>query len=157
MTKSSGVIPARRSLALDALRGLAILAMLLSGQLPFGQNALPAWMYHAQEPPPKFEWIGTLPGISWVDLVFPFFLFAMGAAFPLALSRRMKPGSSPWRLLAFVLERGFLLGFFALFVQAIRPYTMSLHPTTATWLVALLGFLIFFRFSRGCPQLGRGS
>lgn len=144
MTTSPSVTPGNRALALDALRGLAILAMLLSGQLPFDANALPSWMYHAQEPPPAFEWIGTLPGISWVDLVFPFFLFSMGAAFPLALSRRMDQGAAPWKLSAFVLERGFLLGFFALFVAAIRPYTMSNHPTTATWFLALLGFLIFF-------------
>ena len=141
-----------RALALDALRGLAILAMLLSGQLPFNQNALPSWMYHAQEPPPNFEWTGTLPGISWVDLVFPFFLFAMGAAFPLALARRMENQTPAWKLSAFILERGFLLGFFALFVQAIRPYTMNNHPTTATWLLAVLGFLIFFPILTRLPE-----
>lgn len=152
MSFKSSVVPGNRALALDALRGLAILAMLLSGQMPFDQNALPAWMYHAQEPPPRFEWIGTLPGISWVDLVFPFFLFAMGASFPFALSRRMDRGASRWRLLAFVVERGFLLGFFALFVQAIRPYTMSHQPTTATWFLALLGFLIFFPILTRLPD-----
>ena len=133
-----------RSLALDAVRGLAILAMLLSGQMPFDGLSLPSWMYHAQEPPPNFQWIGTLPGISWVDLVFPFFLFAMGAAFPLALARRMERENAPEKLFLFVCERGFLLGFFALFVQAIRPYTLNHHPTTATWWLALLGFFIFF-------------
>jgi len=142
-----------RAFALDALRGLAILAMLLSGQLPFDKNALPAWMYHAQEPPPHFEWIGTLPGISWVDLVFPFFLFAMGAAFPLALSRRMENKNSRWKLLLFILERGFLLAFFALFVQAIRPYTLSSHPTTSTWLVALFGFFILFPILTRLPKI----
>jgi predicted acyltransferase len=148
--------PSNRAFALDALRGLAILAMLLSGQLPFNGNALPSWMYHAQEPPPHFEWIGTLPGISWVDLVFPFFLFAMGAAFPLALSRRMENKVPKWKLLAFILERGFLLGFFALFVQSIRPYTMSNHPTTATWLIALLGFFIFFPVLTRLPEAWPG-
>jgi len=54
----------RRAYALDALRGLAILGMILSGQLPFGQNALPAWMYHAQVPPPEHKWVATLPGIT---------------------------------------------------------------------------------------------
>src|ERR1017187_1579091 len=152
MTKRSNAPSGSRALALDALRGLAILAMLWSGQLPFDQNALPSWMYHAQEPPPKFEWIGTLPGISWVDLVFPFFLFAMGAAFPLALSRRMEHKTPPWKLFLFVAERGFLLGFFALFVQAIRPYTMSTHPTTVTWLIALLGFFIFFPILTRLPD-----
>ncbi len=141
-----------RALALDALRGLAILAMLLSGQLPFDSHALPSWMYHAQEPPPAFQWTGTLPGISWVDLVFPFFLFAMGAAFPLALSKRMENKTAPGKLFLFVAERGFLLGFFALFVQAIRPYTMNHHPTTATWLLALLGFFIFFPILTRLPE-----
>ena len=142
-----------RALALDALRGLAILAMLLSGQMPFDQNALPSWMYHAQEPPPQFAWIGTLPGISWVDLVFPFFLFSMGAAFPLALSRRMKNEILPWKLFLLVLERGFLLSFFALFVMAIRPYTMNTHPTTATWWLALLGFFILFLILTRLPEI----
>jgi predicted acyltransferase len=152
MTKRSNAPSGSRALALDALRGLAILAMLLSGQLPFDQNALPSWMYHAQEPPPKFEWIGTLPGISWVDLVFPFFLFAMGAAFPLALSRWMENKTPPWKLFLFVAERGFLLGFFALFVMAIRPYTISQHPTTGIWWLALLGFFIFFPILTRLPQ-----
>ena len=157
MSHPPGASSANRALALDALRGLAILAMLLSGQLPFDHNALPAWMYHAQEPPPKFEWIGTLAGISWVDLVFPFFLFAMGAAFPLALSRRMEKAKAFWKIPAFVLERGVLLGFFALFVQAIRPYTMSHHPTAATWLIALLGFFIFFPILTRLPAAWPGS
>ena len=133
-----------RALALDALRGLAILAMLLSGQLPFDANALPAWMYHAQVPPPNFDFNPNVFGITWVDLVFPFFLFAMGAAFPLALAKRVENKTAPWKLGWFVLERGLLLGFFALFVQLIRPYTMNEHPTTQTWFIALLGFFIFF-------------
>ena len=141
-----------RAYALDALRGIAILAMLLSGQMPFDQNALPSWMYHAQEPPPTFDWQGNLPGISWVDLVFPFFLFCMGAAFPLALSRRMNQGTSRWKLGLFILERGFLLGFFALFVQLIRPYTINPHPTTFVWLQALLGFLILFPILTRLPD-----
>jgi len=159
MTHSTGVPTPNRALALDALRGLAILAMLLSGQLPFDEHALPAWMYHAQVPPPNFQFNGALPGITWVDLVFPFFLFAMGAALPLALARRIEAGVSKRKLAAFVVERGALLGFFALFVQAIRPYTLSAHPTTTTWLVALLGFAILFpiltRLPEGWPRAVR--
>jgi len=150
-----------RAYALDALRGLAILAMLLSGQLPFDQHALPSWMYHAQEPPPRFVWDGTLAGISWVDLVFPFFLFSMGAAFPLALAKRMESNVSPLKLLGVVLERGFLLGFFALFVMAIRPYQISAHPDVSTWFLSLLGFLILFpiltRLPDQWPQVVRFS
>ncbi|MFA5693826.1 MAG: DUF5009 domain-containing protein, partial [Proteiniphilum sp.] len=35
--------------ALDVLRGVAILMMVLSANIPFG-GALPGWMYHAQVP-----------------------------------------------------------------------------------------------------------
>ena len=77
-----------RSLSLDALRGIAILLMVFSSRIPFG--VLPEWMYHAQVPPPKHIFDGTIPGISWGDLVFPYFLFAMGAAIPLALHSRME-------------------------------------------------------------------
>ena len=150
MTSSSS--NSNRALALDALRGLAILAMLLSGQMPFDSHALPSWMYHAQEPPPTFQFQANLPGISWVDLVFPFFLFTMGAAFPLALAKRLENRTPPWKLFLFVAERGFLLGFFALFVQLIRPYTMNHSPTTATWLIALLGFFIFFPILTRLPE-----
>ena len=139
----------KRADALDALRGLAILAMLLSGQLPFHTNTLPDWMYHAQVPPPDHIFIPTLPGITWVDLVFPFFLFAMGASFPLALARRIERGVPLWKISLSIIERGFFLGFFALYVQAIRPYTISASPSLETWLDALLGFFLLF------PMLAR--
>jgi hypothetical protein len=118
--------------------------MILSGQLPFGENALPAWMYHAQVPPPEHKWIATLPGITWVDLVFPFFLFALGAAIPLALTRRLVHGEPKWKVALFIVERGVLLAFFALYVEAIQPHVISGHPSTATWLIGLLGFALLF-------------
>jgi predicted acyltransferase len=142
----------RRAYALDALRGLAILGMILSGQIPFGANALPAWMYHAQVPPPEHKWVATLAGITWVDLVFPFFLFALGAAIPLALSRRLEQGGAKLKVSFFIIERGILLGFFALYVEAIRPYVISEHPSVKTWLVALLGFGLLFPVLMRLPE-----
>lgn len=79
----------KRNQSLDALRGFAILTMVLSGSIAFG-DVLPAWMYHAQVPPPDHKFVPTLAGITWVDLVFPFFLFAMGTAIPLALQKNIK-------------------------------------------------------------------
>lgn len=145
-------ITTKRALALDALRGFAILTMILSGQIPFHTNTLPGWMYHAQIPPPDHKWIPTLAGITWVDLVFPFFLFAMGAAFPLALSRRLEANIPKWKISLSILERGFLLGFFALYVQAIRPYVISKSPTTETFLIALFAFFICFPIYSQLPR-----
>lgn len=137
-----------RSYALDALRGFAILTMILSGRISWGN--LPGWMYHAQIPPPAHKFDPTLPGITWVDLVFPFFLFAMGAAFPLALSKKIKDSKVSTDLIIQIFKRGVLLSFFAIAIQHLRPHVMSKSPDAVTYLIALLGFgllfLIFWRF-----------
>jgi len=41
----------KRLNSLDAFRGLAILCMVLSSSIAFG-DIMPAWMFHAQTPPP---------------------------------------------------------------------------------------------------------
>ena len=79
-----------RALALDALRGYAIITMVLSATIV--THVLPGWMSHAQTPPPDHVFNPLLPGITWVDLVFPFFLFAMGAAFPFSIKKRAEKG-----------------------------------------------------------------
>jgi predicted acyltransferase len=101
----------KRSNSLDALRGFAILAMVLSSSIAFG--ILPDWMYHAQTPPPSHKFNPELPGITWVDLVFPFFLFSMGAAIPLALHAKKK-------VLGVLGQRFILLIFFAVFTLHTR-------------------------------------
>ncbi len=130
----------KRADALDALRGLAILAMVFSGTLRY--KILPAWMYHAQEPPPTHDFNKAIAGLTWVDLVFPLFLFALGAAIPLALSRRLDAGWSRPKILGYIFKRGLLLGAFAIILQHLRPFTINSEPTNGTWYLALLGFVL---------------
>ena len=101
-----------RAYAVDILRGLAIVGMVLSGYIAWNPD-LPAWLFHAQLPPPSFVFDASVAGITWVDLVFPFFLFSMGAAFPLSLGRRLDRGDPPRRIVVSILKRGLLLAFFA--------------------------------------------
>lgn len=131
-----------RSLAIDALRGFAILTMILSGRVPFG--VLPGWMYHVQVPPPAHKFNPDIPGISWVDLVFPFFLFSMGAAFPFALNNKIKNGKITRNLIFQIIRRGILLAFFAVVIQHVRPTVLSKSPDTVTYLISLLAFLFLF-------------
>lgn len=133
----------KRADALDALRGLAILLMILSGSIPFG-GMLPDWMYHAQLPPPTHKFNPNLPGLTWVDLVFPFFLFAMGTAFPFALSKKIKSGVSNFKISLQILERGLLLAGFAIFIQHFKPYALNPSPTNLDWLIGILGFILLF-------------
>jgi predicted acyltransferase len=139
-----------RALPLDALRGIAILAMVLSGQIPFG--VLPEWMYHAQVPPPKHIFNGALPGITWVDLVFPFFLFAMGAAIPLALQARINAGDKLRNICASIFWRGLLLAFFAIYVKHIQPQTMSAAPNWHHYVLCLIGFALLFPLFMRLPS-----
>jgi predicted acyltransferase len=135
----------QRNQSLDALRGFAILAMVLSSSIAFG--ILPAWMYHAQEPPPSHAFIPTHPGISWVDLVFPFFLFSMGAAIPLALHKKIKNGISFSAVFFIAAKRFVLLTFFALFTLHARAGIMSSSPQVFHYLLSIAAFvLIFFQF-----------
>lgn len=149
----------KRADALDALRGFAIITMILSGSIPFsGPAALPGWMYHAQLPPPDHVFNPNLPGITWVDLVFPFFLFAMGAAFPFALRKRIEQGIPYWKLSLQAIQRGFLLVVFALFLQHSKPYALSGNPESFHWIIGLIGFLflflIYFRYPKSLnPKL----
>ncbi len=140
----------RRALALDALRGFAILTMILSSRIPFG--VLPGWMYHAQVPPPAHKFNAFIPGISWVDLVFPFFLFSMGAAFPFALSRRIGDGTPKLKVIWQIIYRGILLMFFAVTIQHIRPHIIDPAQPTSALLLAVLMFLFTVLFFLRYPD-----
>ena len=138
----SAIAIQKRAYALDALRGFAVLTMVLSGTIAYG--VLPAWMYHAQEPPPTHTFNPHLAGLTWVDLVFPLFLFSMGAAIPLALSRRLAKGLPKRKIVVSIFKRGLLLGTFAIVLQHLRPLTINPDPTAQTWRIALLGFFLLF-------------
>jgi predicted acyltransferase len=124
-----------RNKALDAIRGYAIVTMVFSGSIAYG-GVLPAFMYHAQSPPPKHEWVENFPGITWVDLVFPLFLFAMGAAIPMSMQKGMD-----WQK---QLKRFGLLVFFAIFFEHSKYSNFSQLDSTVPYLIALTGFLSLF-------------
>lgn len=98
---------------IDMLRGLAIFGMILCGNIGFG-SGLPGWMFHCQTPPPTYAFNPTNVGITWVDLVFPFFLFTMGAAFPLAMRKKLDSGVSRWSISGNLFRRWLTLAIFAL-------------------------------------------
>lgn len=131
-----------RSYALDALRGYAILTMVLSATVAFG--ILPGWMYHAQTPPPSNAFNPDVPGLTWVDLVFPFFLFAMGAAFPFSIKRKIEKGESRLRIIYEGFKRYFQLAFFAIFIFHLSPWALSNPQDIRSWLLALLAFVLLF-------------
>lgn len=132
-----------RNDSLDALRGFAILAMVLSGSIAYG-DVLPAWMYHAQVPPPLHKFNPSIAGITWVDLVFPFFLFSMGAAMPLSLQKFIGNKKSILTITSIASKRFLLLVFFALFTEHMHAWAISEHPNNSTQLLSLFAFVLLF-------------
>lgn len=130
-----------RALSLDALRGYAIITMVLSGQIIL--THLPAWMAHAQVPP-NMGFTPTIAGITWVDLVFPFFLFAMGAAFPFSIGNKLDKGVSKMKICFDAFIRGLQLVFFAIFFQHMLPWVISKPVSAFSCLIALLAFALMF-------------
>lgn len=134
-----------RALAVDLLRGLAIVGMVLSGYISRNPD-LPAWLFHAQLPPPLFAFDPSVPGITWVDLVFPFFLFSMGAAFPFSIGRRLDRGAAAVQVAWTILRRGLLLAFFAIVLGNTNLWTLheALQRPVAASLLTLVVWGAFF-------------
>jgi predicted acyltransferase len=133
----------KRNDSLDALRGMAILLMILSGSIAFG-DVLPAWMYHAQVPPPDHKFNPAIPGITWVDLVFPFFLFSMGVAIPLALRKWEGKANATANVWWIAVRRFLLLTWFALFTYYMRAWVISEKPGNLEYLLSIGAFVLLF-------------
>ena len=145
----------KRALALDALRGFAIIAMILSGQM--NMTHLPAWMAHAQVPP-NASFDPSIFGITWVDLVFPFFLFAMGAAFPFSLGSKIDKGENKFILCWDSFVRALQLVFFAIFFQHMKPFVISSSMDLTSCLISISAFgLMFLMFVNDLIPLFKSS
>ena len=131
----------KRIITIDILRGLTIFAMILCANIYFPN--LPAWMFHGQTPPPDFAFDPGVKGITWVDLVFPFFLFTMGAAFPLAMRKRLESGTSRWSVAGSLVKRWVILTAFAILLGNAYMIGASTRPDLVKGLfsVALWGAL----------------
>ena len=132
-----------RNESLDALRGIAILGMVLSGSIAYS-DMMPGWMFHAQVPPPSFKFDPSIAGITWVDLVFPFFLFAMGAAMPLALNKYIQQNTGPVPVIKLAFRRFILLTFFALFSHQMKAWVLAENPGIAEHLMSMASFGLLF-------------
>lgn len=131
-----------RADSLDALRGLTIAMMVLCGAIIMW--VLPAWMSHCQEPPPDSAFHPEIYGITWVDLVFPFFLFSMGAAFPFSIGGKLEKGVSRWSIAGSIVSRAAKLTFFAIFLQHVYPWASQCPDQTVKWLIGLGAFILLF-------------
>ena len=137
----------KRIATIDILRGITIFAMILCANIGY-HSELPAWMFHCQTPPPTYAFNPEVPGITWVDLVFPFFLFTMGAAFPLAMRKKLENGVSRWEITGSLFRRWLTLTIFALVLgnayqtwQSERPGWMEQVFNIVLWGVMFMSLV----------------
>ncbi len=96
-----------RIVSIDVLRGFTILVMLFVNDLA-GVSHVPSWLkhYHGSNP----------DGMTFVDVVFPAFLFIVGMAIPFAIRKRFKKNQSYGQIWKHVLSRSISLLIIGLFM-----------------------------------------
>src|ERR1035437_9801053 len=75
---------APRVVSIDIFRGLTMAVMIFVNALS-DVRGLPWWTHHAP---------ASVDVMTYVDMVFPFFLFAVGISLPLSIAQRLKHNSS---------------------------------------------------------------
>jgi len=125
------------------MRGFTIFAMILASAFVW-EAGLPAWMFHRQIPPPDFSFSPEVRGLTWVDMVFPFFIFTMGAAIPLALGRRLNKGEGLLSICLGLVKRCLILAAFAYVIGNANAVRYSGIDMVAAGLYAFSVWLALF-------------
>lgn len=104
---------AQRLVSLDVFRGITIAGMVLVNN--------PGTWQHIYWPLQHAQWHGWTP----TDLVFPFFLFIVGVAIPLAFGNRLESGRSTRDLYLKIIKRTLIIFGIGLFLNAFPYFGLS--------------------------------
>ena len=120
-----------RVVSIDIFRGLTIAVMIFVNELA-EVRGLPWWTYHAHE---------NQDVMTYVDMVFPFFLFIVGMSMPLSVELRMRRNGSVALLWGHVIVRSLsllVLGLILANAEKADPARMGMNGS-AWGLIGLLG------------------
>lgn len=142
------VLRSGRILAIDIFRALTVLVM-ITVNFWGGVAGLPPWMKHMP---------AQADAMSFVDAVFPAFLFIVGMSIPFALQQRQRLGDGTLQLQLHVLQRALglvLIGVFMVNAEGgFHAASMPLPVAAWTLLIYLAAFLVWGSL-RGGPPFGR--
>lgn len=138
LTSSAPTSSAPKSLtarvtSIDVLRGFVMFMMIFVNDLASGGKIVPDWMVHF------YTRHGNASGMTFVDLVFPAFLFIVGMSIPFALGSRLNQGTPLWNVVLHIVTRaGALLAIGILMVNSPSAGSKLWEPTM--FISAILAF-----------------
>ncbi len=121
-----------RITSIDALRGFVMFMMIFVNDLAGAGKIVPNWMVHFSDRHGE----GT-SGMTFVDLVFPAFLFIVGMSMPFALGARIEKGEPIWRILSHVAVRTISLLIIGILMVHETPDTAALGWPGDRWCVLM--------------------
>jgi predicted acyltransferase len=131
----------RRVLSIDIFRGLTMLVMVFVNEVSECKG-LPWWTHHA---PTRADYM------TYVDMVFPAFLFIVGMSIPLAIGRRIAKGDSTLGLWGHVLARALGLAALGLLLanrEYVSPELTGMSAGVWTLLALAGAFLLWNVYPR---------
>jgi predicted acyltransferase len=132
-----------RILSIDVFRALTVLVMIMVNEW-HGVIGLPKWMTHMA---------ADDDAMSFVDVVFPAFLFIVGMSIPFALQQRMVQTNNAFQVQKHVLQRALGLVVIGVFMvnteEGFNPAFMALPIAAWALLSYLAAFLIWGSLNSG--------
>ncbi len=126
--------------SIDVLRGLTILAMIFVNDI--GEVAsVPWWLKHFPQ---------DKDGMTFVDVIFPAFLFMVGMVIPAALKRRKDKGDSMSAIWRHILTR--TLGLLIIGVFMVNTYASSIDGALSLPLWSLIGYVAVILIWKQIPR-----
>ncbi|HTI69558.1 MAG TPA: DUF5009 domain-containing protein [Candidatus Limnocylindria bacterium] len=133
----------QRILSVDALRGFVVFTMIFVNDLAgVSSKIVPPWMRHFH----------GKSGMTFVDLVFPAFLFIVGMSIPFALGSRLAKGEAMWKTVFHVFSRTL-----ALLVIGIMMVNESPDASAMGWSPTLWSVLMYVSSILAFCVLGPGT
>lgn len=131
-----------RMVSVDALRGLAIILLVFMEFLQQGGLVIrvnPDPMLYSNH-----QWASAGLNTTWLDLVLPLLLLALGISIAFSYHRSRLLGLGHLVIALRIIQRTLFLLFFAITYQAFIAFTLSAAPTFPIWLLSILTFGAFF-------------
>src|SRR6478752_4984772 len=127
--KSTGMT---RITSIDALRGFVMFTMIFVNDLAGAPRRLvPDWMVHYSDRHRGGS------GMTFVDLVFPAFIFIVGMSIPFAVGSRLAKGEALWKVLLHILGRTLALLAIGIIMVNELPDKGNLGWSPSLWAVLM--------------------